>query len=192
MIVHVGQCDIIPLQKGKPGVVILKIQGFPHPRRHLVNKAEDALVTARAVVAHQTVFKLHAQIFVVILVDFQKPLRAVRLAHKYFHILVLHQITVVEHILYFLVIHGKKDVARFHSHLLRDGTGHNLLHHMLCLIQIRDPLSVLFLSQLYREHPIKSNTANIQRGFSLHNFTVAPTLQEWNTAASRIRASSPP
>lgn len=41
---EVGQGQVVAHQKGQPGVVILEIEALPHPRRHLVHKAEDAVV----------------------------------------------------------------------------------------------------------------------------------------------------
>ena len=44
LLTHVGKRHIISLKKGKPGIVILKIQRLTHIRRHLVNKTEHALI----------------------------------------------------------------------------------------------------------------------------------------------------
>ncbi len=136
MLAHIGQSDIVALQKRKPGVVVLEIQGFPHPRRHLVDKTENALIAAGPVVAHQAAFKLCAQFLVVVLVDLQKPFLAVCLSHKHFHILVLHQITIIEHILYFIAVDRKEHIARLNAHLLCNGAGNDLLHHMFVSVQV--------------------------------------------------------
>mgnify|MGYP007025233869 CR=1 FL=1 len=45
---HIGQRNIITLQKRQSCIVILKIQGFPHTGRHLVNKTENTFVAAGA------------------------------------------------------------------------------------------------------------------------------------------------
>ena len=41
MIGHICKGHIVPLQKGKPGIIILKVQALPHSRRHLVYKTEN-------------------------------------------------------------------------------------------------------------------------------------------------------
>ena len=98
-LLHIGQGNVISLQERKPGIVVLKIQGLPHPRRHLVDKAEYAFVAARTVIAHQAVFKLHPQVIIILLVDFQQPLFSVRFSYDHLNVLILNQIPVVKYIL---------------------------------------------------------------------------------------------
>ena len=52
VIAHIGEGHIVSLKKTEPGIIVLEIQGFPHPRRHLVNKAENTLVAAGTVSIH--------------------------------------------------------------------------------------------------------------------------------------------
>ena len=59
---HIGQGQIVAQQKGQPGVVVLKIQAGPHPRGHLVHKAEDAVVGAGAGPVHQIGLELQPQV----------------------------------------------------------------------------------------------------------------------------------
>ena len=47
-IIDVGQGDEIAHHQGKTPVVILHIQGIPHTRRHLVNKAKNTVIVTRA------------------------------------------------------------------------------------------------------------------------------------------------
>lgn len=54
---EVGHGDIIAEKEGEPVIVILKIQGLPHPRGHLIHKAEDALILAAVLPVHQVGFK---------------------------------------------------------------------------------------------------------------------------------------
>ena len=44
VVAHVGQCNIVSLQEGQTRIVILKIQGGTHSRRHLIDEAENAVV----------------------------------------------------------------------------------------------------------------------------------------------------
>ena len=66
---QIGQGDIIALQKRKPRIIILEIQGFPHSLRHLIDKAENTFVMAGAVLVHQTVVEDKPQILIRILID---------------------------------------------------------------------------------------------------------------------------
>ena len=77
-LLHIGQGNVISLQERKPGIVVLKIQGLPHSRRHLVNKA---------------------QVIIILLVDFQQPLFSVRFSYDHLNVLILNQIPVVKYIL---------------------------------------------------------------------------------------------
>ena len=44
LLTHIGKRNIISLKKGKPGIIILKIQRLTHTWRHLVNKTEHTLI----------------------------------------------------------------------------------------------------------------------------------------------------
>jgi len=55
---YVGEGDIIAEKEGQPGVVILEIQALAHSRRHLVDKAEHALIFAALMLVHQKALKL--------------------------------------------------------------------------------------------------------------------------------------
>ena len=54
---HICQSDVIALQKGKPGVIVFKIERLPHSLWKLVYKAENAFVAAGTVIVHKTAFK---------------------------------------------------------------------------------------------------------------------------------------
>ena len=47
-VIHIGQGDIITHHHGKAPVIILDVQRIPHAFRHLVNKAEQAVIAAAA------------------------------------------------------------------------------------------------------------------------------------------------
>ena len=130
---HICQRHIIPLQEGKSGIIILKIQGFSHPRRHLVNKTEDALIMAVPVFIHQTVLKLNAKILVKVLIDLQHPLLPVRLLDQNLNIGILDQKLVVKNILDLRIIYGEYLIARFNFQLLRNAARKNRFHNVFFL-----------------------------------------------------------
>ena len=41
MVAHIGKGHIVSLEERKTGIVVLKIERFPHARRHLVNKTKN-------------------------------------------------------------------------------------------------------------------------------------------------------
>ena len=106
VVAHVGQCNIVSLQEGQTRIVILKIQGGTHSRRHLVDKTENTLVAAGTVVAHQTIFKFYAKVIIILFLDLQKPFFPIRLADQHFYILILDHVTIIKNVLYFLVVYS--------------------------------------------------------------------------------------
>ncbi len=122
MVAQIRQCHIISLQKRKPGIIVLKIQGFPHSRRHLIDKAENAPVAAGTVIAHQAVFKIQPQVLVIIL-DVQFPLFPVLLQYNGRHTVIVQFILIIKNILDWLIIKSEQYVARFELHLLGNRAG---------------------------------------------------------------------
>lgn len=66
---EVGQGDIVAVQKGQTGVVVLEVQRLAHAFRKLVDEAEDAFVAAGVLFVHEGRGKLHAGILVFFLVQ---------------------------------------------------------------------------------------------------------------------------
>ena len=110
-VLHVCQCYIITLQKGQPGIIILKIERFTHARRHLVNKTENALIAAGFIITHQTIFKVDAQILVIVF-DFQLPQFSVCLFKKHQQMVTVEIIFIIKNIFYFISIDPQQAVAR--------------------------------------------------------------------------------
>ena len=77
VVAHVGQCNIVSLQEGQTRIVILKIQGGTHSRRHLIDEAENAVVAAGTVLIHELVLECDADFLVILFFDFQVPFLAV-------------------------------------------------------------------------------------------------------------------
>ena len=71
---HIRQCNIISLQKRKPGIIILEIQCFSHAWRHLIDKAEHTVIAAGTVIIHQAILEFDSKIFIVILLNFKFPI----------------------------------------------------------------------------------------------------------------------
>ena len=122
LILHVGQRDIITLKEGKSGIVILEIEGFPHSRRHLVDKAENTLISAGAIIAHQPILKGQAQILVFIF-NIQFPLFPIFLSDDHGNGLIVNSIFIIKNIFDFIAVYGQKHIARFQFKLLRDRAG---------------------------------------------------------------------
>ena len=103
---HVGQRHIVSLKEGKTGIIVLKIKGFAHARRHLVNETENAFVAAGLVIAHKSVLKGNAQILVLIFY-FQLPLLTVCLFHQHDHAFAVYIIFIIKDIFHFISIDRK-------------------------------------------------------------------------------------
>ena len=75
VVAHIGQSDIIPLQKRKPGIIIFEVQRLPHAFWHLIDKTEHTFISAGAIFIHQALLEFQAQIFLIILLNLQLRLR---------------------------------------------------------------------------------------------------------------------
>ena len=75
---EVGQGDIVAHEETETGVIILKIEGVPAARGHLVDKAEQAVVAARPGFIHQVGLEIQPQLLRLRLFHPQGALRAVR------------------------------------------------------------------------------------------------------------------
>ena len=67
LIGEIGQRDIAALQKGKPRIVIFKVNGLAHPFRILVNKAEDTMISACFLLIHERRGKAQPQVLILLL-----------------------------------------------------------------------------------------------------------------------------
>ena len=99
VVIHIGQRNIISLEKGKSGIIILKVERVTHSWRHLIDKAENTAVAAGTVLVHKAVLKSHTEILLIVLLNLKLPFLTVRLAHKQLNVIIIQQIVVVEHIL---------------------------------------------------------------------------------------------
>ena len=70
---EICQCGIVAQQKAEPFVVVLDIQRWPHMGRHLIHKAEDAVVGTLVHLVHQIGRKVQSQILSLLLPDGHVP-----------------------------------------------------------------------------------------------------------------------
>ena len=59
---QVGEGDVVAQQKAQPGIVILEVQRGAHTRRHLVHKAEQAVIGTGAHFVHQIRVEVQPQV----------------------------------------------------------------------------------------------------------------------------------
>ena len=158
MIRHVGQCDIVSLQKAEPRVIVMKIQGIPHPRRHLINKAEDAAVFTGAVLIHQPALKFQPEILHGVFFDLQFPILRfligksqlkefrgmLSLADHNGKDFLTDHIPVIKNILHLLPVHQKQAVARFDAEFFSNGTGRNLTDLMCAATLCHDRIILMY------------------------------------------------
>ena len=95
---EVGEGGVIAKQKGHSGIVILKVKALAHPRRCLVDKAEDAGVFAAHLTVHQIGFKLQSQIVVLVFFHHDCAQLFFLITQQDFQMLVGHIKPVIEHI----------------------------------------------------------------------------------------------
>ena len=130
VITHICKCYIITLQKRKAGIIVFKIQSFPHPRRHLIDKTENTVVSAGTIFIHQSIIELDPQIFLIIFFNLQFPFFPVGLTDQYCQIIIVYQIMIIENIFDLLVIDGNQFISRFDLQFFGYTPGLNHLYNM--------------------------------------------------------------
>ena len=130
MIRHVGHRDVVALQKGQSCIIVMKVQGIPHSLRHLVDKAENTVVPAGPVFAHQASAEPNPQIFIRIFFDLKLPFVSIRLADHDKKLFIIAKIPIVENILNLFPIHRDENVSRLNTQLFRDASGINRFYFM--------------------------------------------------------------
>ena len=71
---HIGKGDVVSVNEGEAGVVILEIEGVTEPLGVLVDEAEDAAVLAGVLFIHQGSFKIKTYIVILAFFDFYREL----------------------------------------------------------------------------------------------------------------------
>ena len=66
---QVRQGDVVAQQEAEPRIVVLEVQGRAHSRRHLIHKAENAVIGAAAHLVHQIGVEIQTQILSLRLAD---------------------------------------------------------------------------------------------------------------------------
>ena len=108
----------------------MKVQSIPHSLRHLVDKAEDTVIPAGPVFAHQPSAKPNPQIFIRIFFDLKLPFLSVRLANHNKKLFVIAKIPIVENILDLFPIHRDENVSGLNIQFFRDASGIDRLYFM--------------------------------------------------------------
>ena len=130
MVTHVCQRNIISLQKGKSGVIILKIQGFSHALRHLVNKAEHTFISAGTVLIHQPLRKCKSQVFLIILFYLKLPFFPIRFLNEQCKLFVIYIEMIIKYVLYHIFIYRNQLVPGLYSKLRCNTSRFDCLYNM--------------------------------------------------------------
>ena len=130
---HIGKRNVISLQEGKSGIIILKIQSFPHSLWHLVNKTEHTLVMAGMVFIHQTVFKHKSDILRIILLNLQLPFFATCFPYQKHNIFFLDQKLIIKYIFDFFSVYSQQKITGFNLHFLTNAARFYFFYFMLVL-----------------------------------------------------------
>ena len=69
LVAEVGHGDEVAVEEGQAAVVVLEVEGLPHPLGELVDEAEDALVLAGVLLVHQRGLEVQTDIVVLPLAD---------------------------------------------------------------------------------------------------------------------------
>ena len=83
------------------------------------------MIGTGAVLIHKAVLKLHSKVIFVFLLYFQFPFLAILLMDKECNKFVVHQITIIKHILYRLAVNGKQRIPWFQFQFLPDTAGNH-------------------------------------------------------------------
>ncbi len=131
ILLHIGQCNIISLQKRKPGIIVLKIQRIAHSFRHLIDKTKDAFIPAGLIIIHQSAFKHNAQIFVVVFFDFKFPFFPVRFSDQNSNFLFMNQIMIIKHIFDLLPVDTNQRISGRNVQFICDAALLDFIYDML-------------------------------------------------------------
>ena len=103
--------DIVALQKRKAAVIILEIERVSHSFRKLVDKAENAFVSARVLAIHEKCLKFQPDIIVFVFFYFGVIFLSVALKQN-IKLFVTYMKSVVENIVNRVSVHSDKLIAR--------------------------------------------------------------------------------
>ena len=95
---EVRERDVVAHEEAQARVIVLKIERVAHIRRHLIDKAEQAVVRAGARLVHQVGIKIEAEILALLLFDRQVACGPVGLAQPETHRRIVAEKAVVQHV----------------------------------------------------------------------------------------------
>ena len=137
MITHISQGHIIPLYEGQSGIIIFKIKSISHSRRHLINKAENAVIGTGTIIIHQILLKGNPKVFFIFLLHLQLPDFSVSLFHFQNNEFFIHQIPVVKYIFHRLTVYSEQYISRHKLQFLCDTSIlHNCNHVFILFLHI--------------------------------------------------------
>ena len=108
---QVRERHIIAHEEAQARIVVLEIQRRAHPRRHLVDEAEHAVVGARVSVVHEVGLKVQPQLAAEGLGNVHGVLRPVRAAQAHGQLRVIGVVFIIQHIGDRVAIDGHQPVA---------------------------------------------------------------------------------
>ena len=155
VLAHVGQGHIVSLEERKAGIVVLKIERFPHARRHLVNKTKNTFIMTGAVIIHEAVLKFHSEIILKLLLDLQLPLFPVGFLNQYGQVFFIDQVMIIEDILDLLIVDGQQKIPGFNPQFLRDAARFYRTHLMAVVFFLHVVFSFALIIIL--NHAVKCN-----------------------------------
>ncbi len=110
--IHIGQRDIVACEERQPRIIILEIQGIPHPFRKLIDKAKQTFIRTVSGPGNQRVFKFKTQIFIFIFLDFYFPDLTILFLDFHEKTRVCCDKPVIEYICYLLTVHSQQQISR--------------------------------------------------------------------------------
>ena len=119
---EVGQGGIVAQQEAEPLVVVLDVEGRPHVGRHLIHKAEQAVVGAAVHLVHQIGGEVQPQIAALLLTDGDRPLLPVLCKPQHHHRIIAVK-PVVQHIHNVVAVDLQQLFAHGDPGLFRRGMG---------------------------------------------------------------------
>ena len=120
---QIGQGDIISKKEGQAGIVVFKIQAFAHPFGQLVDKTENAPVTAGALPIHQIRLELQPDGIVLALSQGNRPLFSLLTAQQQMEVRFRLIKAEIQNVRDFMPIHGHQRLSGAYPGLFRRAAG---------------------------------------------------------------------
>jgi hypothetical protein len=113
---QIGQCDVVAMQEGQTGIVILKVKRLTKSLGILIDEAKYASVLAGVLFIHKRSFKIQTNI-IIFAFFYAYPIFLAIAKKSQGHFPLSKIKAVVENVVYFIVIYMSKHVARYDAAL---------------------------------------------------------------------------